>query len=115
MNRCELLTKAIAAMRSGEFRQCRDDLRDGNAFCAVGLICEVYRRETGRGEWDGHCFVLGDNRNHGTLDADTREALGLTKQETNVIEMHNDAGVSLSVIADYVEKKLLQENATCEM
>lgn len=42
----------IKALRSGEFKQTSSRLRrtDGG-FCCLGVLCELYRRETGKGEW----------------------------------------------------------------
>lgn len=43
----------VAALRSGEFQQARNRLRDRDAYCCLGVACEVYRRTTGDGEWKG--------------------------------------------------------------
>lgn len=55
----ERLALVTTALRSGEFPQGRCRLRNNNepqtdppsGWCCLGVICEVYRRETGRGEW----------------------------------------------------------------
>lgn len=41
------------ALESGEYQQTQQQLRDGrkNAFCCLGVACEVYRKETGVGRW----------------------------------------------------------------
>lgn len=39
------------ALRSGEFLQGIGRLRREGCHCAEGVACEVYRRETGDGEW----------------------------------------------------------------
>lgn len=44
--------KWLAALRSGEFPQTQGHLRDHKGYCCLGVACEVYRRETGRGRWD---------------------------------------------------------------
>lgn len=43
--------KWIEALRSGQFMQTRCQLTDGVGYCCLGVACEVYRRETGRGTW----------------------------------------------------------------
>lgn len=48
MNRIQLF---INALRSGEFQQGRQRLHRDNTFCCLGVACELYRRETGKGEW----------------------------------------------------------------
>jgi hypothetical protein len=41
----------IAALESGEYKQGRGVLRDGDAFCCLGVLCDLHRKETGGGEW----------------------------------------------------------------
>lgn len=46
----------IAALRSGDYKQAKRRLRiehsDGSAsYCCLGVLCELYRQETGEGEW----------------------------------------------------------------
>jgi hypothetical protein len=60
--------KLVDALRSGEFKQGQSQLRFGDRYCCLGVACELYRRETGDGEWreahdDGDfVFSLGDER-----------------------------------------------------
>lgn len=48
----ENIRKWVDALRSGGFQQSTGALRKGDAFCCLGVACEVYRRETGLGVWD---------------------------------------------------------------
>lgn len=43
--------KLVAALRSREFSQAKGYLRTDRGHCCLGVACEVYRRETGDGEW----------------------------------------------------------------
>lgn len=56
--------KWLAALRSGEFTQAREYLRNrfvwGYGYCCLGVLCEVYRRETDDGEWDDGSFWTED-------------------------------------------------------
>jgi hypothetical protein len=47
----EVKALVVAALRSGEFKQTQATLRRGDGFCCLGVICEIYRRETGNGLW----------------------------------------------------------------
>jgi len=48
----ENIRKWVDALRSGEFRQTTGCLNTGeNNRCCLGVACDVYMRETGRGEW----------------------------------------------------------------
>lgn len=40
----------IKALRSGEFRQTKHDLKTDDGYCCLGVLCELYRIENG-GEW----------------------------------------------------------------
>jgi hypothetical protein len=35
----------LAALRSGEFAQAREVLRKGDAYCCLGVLCELYRQD----------------------------------------------------------------------
>jgi hypothetical protein len=60
----ERIQKWVDALRSGEFKQGYGQLRDetfNNEYrhCCLGVACEVFRRETGRGAWtDSNDFVV---------------------------------------------------------
>lgn len=41
----------IAALRGGEYEQGRRRLRRGDAFCCLGVACDLYKKETGVGAW----------------------------------------------------------------
>lgn len=48
----EARARWAAALRSGEFKQGDCALRTvADEHCCLGVGCEVYRRETGQGEW----------------------------------------------------------------
>ncbi len=37
----ELKDKWVAALRSGEYMQCQEQLQKGNSFCCLGVLAEV--------------------------------------------------------------------------
>lgn len=41
----------ISALRSGEYEQGQKMLRNGDKFCCLGVLCDLYQKETGQGEW----------------------------------------------------------------
>ena len=51
-DKTETQAKILAALRSGEYTQCCGQLHDGESFCALGVICDVYAKEHGLG-WSG--------------------------------------------------------------
>ncbi len=40
----------LTALRSGEYQQGRQALRRDNAFCCLGILCDLHRK-AGLGEW----------------------------------------------------------------
>ena len=43
--------RLIEVLNSGEYTQARKQLRDGDSYCCLGLICDLYMRCTGEGRW----------------------------------------------------------------
>lgn len=55
MNR-EIANRWVAALRSGEYAQTQGrlgekNLEGGNAFCCLGVLCDLYREEYGTLAW----------------------------------------------------------------
>jgi hypothetical protein len=44
--------KWVKALLSGEYTQGQGALRDGSTFCCLGVLCDVYKKETGKGTWE---------------------------------------------------------------
>jgi hypothetical protein len=41
----------IDALRSGEYQQTTSKLKLGNSFCCLGVLTDLYNKETGKGSW----------------------------------------------------------------
>lgn len=106
----------LAALRSGQYTQGRGQLfqRATNAYCCLGVACDVYHLETGRGEWDslGSFSATPDGaRFSGTLPPQVRDWFGLAEADPVVAGMHlteaNDsAGKTFDEIAALIEAAL---------
>ena len=44
----EIKQKWLNALRSGEYPQARKSLRNGNGFCCLGVLCDIYSKETNK-------------------------------------------------------------------
>lgn len=114
--------KWVEALRSGEFQQVAGCLRDAGsgAMCCLGVACEVYRRDTGGGEWGGaefdgaSRFSVGDDGNVSYLPDTVRKWLGLADPagayvvnvaSMNALSSQNDEGASFTEIADIIESE----------
>jgi hypothetical protein len=47
----EVKTQWIDALNSGEYQQTKKQLFDGDKFCCLGVLCDLYSKEHGE-EWD---------------------------------------------------------------
>lgn len=106
----EIKTKWVAALRSGEFEQGHRQLRKGNTFCCLGVLCELYRRETGDGIWENNHFLMVSD----VLPPKVSDWAGLAENNPTVegiigdtsLAERNDTGTSFSEIADIIDVKL---------
>ena len=51
----------IAALRSGEYTQGRGQLRDGDKFCCLGVLCDLHTNLTHKADWEGE-YYAGQSR-----------------------------------------------------
>ena len=127
--KADIAEKWITALRSGEYTQATDALRDEmGGFCCLGVLCDLYRQETGAGKWDGSYFIPAGGEPtavdysddiDGVLPpfvqkwAGTRTAAGfydpdITKQKHEhtklALTQANDKGANFFEIADIIEQ-----------
>jgi hypothetical protein len=95
------MKKVLVALRSGEFTQTVAKLQDSSGHCCLGVMCEVYEKETGdelpRDQSD---FLVGNNLN------DHQNALlwlGLSSPQG-----HNEVGSSLICRNDFNRNTFLE-------
>ena len=120
------LAKAwLDELRSGKYPQGTGKLRDGSdAYCCLGVACELYRQTYGKGEWQWqktedndfavYAFVVDVEHLVGVLPAAVRDALGLDDSEggyyddggnpKSLVNL-NDAGMTFAEIADIIESE----------
>lgn len=110
----EIKEKWLAALRSGKYEQGNHQLRDGNAFCCLGVLADIYSKETGA-EWKpdstGGFRIEEDN---GILPYCIYRWAGLNcgnpwiidGNNTNSLSSLNDNGMSFKEIANIIESKI---------
>lgn len=100
--------KILARMR--EVEQTTETLREGNAFCALGVICDV----SGVAEWVEHPYGgMTYGGRSGCLPTQVEEWLGVDQWMLKVyhngdpyeVDQLNDGGMPLSEIADLIEEQ----------
>lgn len=119
----EVKEKWLAALRSGEYKQAGGRLRNANnQFCCLGVLCDLYHKETGLGEWgrdaySGNIGFKGRSRviATGLPTLDVCEWAGLnqnnpiitgTGDPDETLSKLNDKGWSFSDIAGLIEAQL---------
>jgi hypothetical protein len=81
-------------------------------YCCLGVACELYRRETGRGEWDEvNNFCLGEHTKFFILPPPVKKWLGLASLDAcfdngpEGLTAMNDLGIPFPEIADKIESE----------
>jgi hypothetical protein len=111
------LRLVIEALRSGTYRQGIGWLRNHDRYCCLGVTCDIYHQETGRGQWrvfgfDGDPVALQNNvRNWIGFNSKDGPAIGRWRSSA----FGNDKGMTFLEIADAWEALLTQqlEAQTC--
>lgn len=101
--------------------QAKGRLREGEKMCCLGRACEVYRRETGNGEWvpslsSDSLFKVEGVSDWSRLPDPVRQWLGLQTREGeyehrlpsslgHCLSSMNDCGATFAEIADVIESE----------
>jgi len=112
--------KWVELLRSGKYSQGKSCLRNGNSFCCLGVLCDLYHKETNNGFWDKdddtYRFYISDSK-----EAKSYAILPLTVQKWAGLDAGNpcfscepddncgylnDNGKNFLQIADMIEAKL---------
>ena len=108
----EFKTKWLTALRSGEYQQCRSDLKNHTGFCCLGVLADLENPEWvpafGYGRLvpfkDGVC--LAAHSSSGQLSSNFGRKVGLSYDGAMALIGMNDGGDSFVKIADYIEEHL---------
>lgn len=108
----EIKARWIAALRSGEYKQTKSELRSAvDKFCCLGVLCDLHA-QAGLGLWDGFRY-----REEGTIpptDVAVWAGLPVVYPNPDVwidgkcrsVAEHNDQGATFAEIADAIEEQL---------
>lgn len=99
----------VRALRSGKYEQGRGLLRDGDTFCCLGVLCDLYLKEHKYSAIDLHGFYLPRSVRRwaglasGNPEVRPRKVAGIRH---DTLASLNDAGRSFARIATIIEKEL---------
>lgn len=104
----EIKQKWVELLRSGKYIQATDRLKTGNAYCCLGVLCDLYIKETGKGHWevgDHPSFILEEDELTIGLNGKLLKWVGMTNMEHNDCIKYNDTeNLNFSQIADKIEE-----------
>jgi len=103
----------VRMLRSSTFVQANGRLRKGSCFCFGGLLCEAYRRATGRGRWihatTGWSFALGSHESNVLVPREVCEWSGFTNETLDFLVLLNDQGATFPELAQRIEAGCMVE------
>lgn len=100
----EIKAKWVEALRSGRYEQTSGRLKDGDAFCCIGVLCDVYPE----GFWDeSDYFICGHNKAQSSLTDALNSEIGLSFADEGILlRMNDDYRMPFHYIADWIEANL---------
>lgn len=123
----------VDALRSGDFKQARNRLRDDdNKMCCLGVACEVARISDAVGYWSNRAFVLSSasyDYSTSTLPSGVAEWYGFSdidpdldrvdtdgySRTVSATTMNDEDQADFKTIADAFERTYLTHVAYCGM
>ncbi len=112
----------VDALESGKYQQAQGSLRNRVArlgrynYCCLGVACDVFRKETGQGKWDGESFLIGAEEATEEMPRQVRDWFGFFDQrgkssgllgtdgEDDLIDLNDNTGKSLKEIAGAIRE-----------
>jgi hypothetical protein len=101
----EVKQKWLEALRSGKYKQGRRQLRKGDSFCCLGVLCDVV--DNSKWEASGYDKSFYYEGCGGTLPDDISKSIpSLREKLTLLMGMNDYYKNSFEEIADYIEENL---------
>lgn len=92
--------KWVEALRSGVYSQCAGELRQGGAYCCLGVLCNIVGMSND--DWESWRHVV----NPPPITEQGLHGAGTYPSPANKLAQMNDKGASFAEIADYIEANL---------
>lgn len=111
----EIQERWAVKLESGEYIQGKGSLQTGVGFCCLGVLCDMYCKETGKGGWNSHGsiynFVIDGVIHNSYLPSEVIEWAGLSSGNPFTIKGQslaklNDSGLEFKDIAALIRQGL---------
>lgn len=101
------LENLVKALRSGEYKQIKNQLKSDNGYCCLGVACDLFLKETDQSFWEGNTFGYSYERY--ILPQEVADFYGFrTRNPSNLqgvnLSNKNDNGASFEEIANDIEE-----------
>lgn len=109
----EVCEKLVKALRSGKYQQGQIFLRQNCFFCALGVLCDLYEKETKDKIWNGETYI----GRYKYIPSKVRKWAGIRQENIFVVSNGrrraltslNDANMTFKDIAEFLEKTYLEK------
>lgn len=103
----QLKAKWVEALRSGDYQQGRAQLRNHDAFCCLGVLCDLVDSSRWVEVNRSHYRYRGlDYSALSFPPSDVSSRVGLRRKHLDAVVEMNDEGKSFAEIAAYIEANL---------
>lgn len=103
----DIATRWRGRLDSGLYKQGKEYLKANGKngvmrLCCLGVLCEMFAEETGRGVWRGHEFVVDGDYSETGLPLAVREWAGMKSSSGVFVEVNGKkkTGMSLAELND---------------
>ena len=114
----EIAVKWIQALESGDYPQGKGKLRAAEGFCCLGVLCDLFKKETGKGKWERtrykhKMFSVDGHRSAVVLPLDVMYWAGLLTIEGELTNKGslvgmNDRGKTFQEIAKVISENVAE-------
>jgi hypothetical protein len=105
----ENMKKVLVALRSGEYKQARGVLQNTGGYCCLGVMCDVYEKETGNvlertpsGLLHGTCL---DSQGGVMAWVGLQGGVGGSYHSDSLAAINDREDSSFAYIADFIESE----------
>jgi len=114
----EIKAKWIEALKSGKYKQTKGTLKNEQGYCCLGVLCAIYKEETGKGEFEdlrgnknNKAFKVGDIIEEGVPPRPVVKWAGMKEANPNInqggiyrpLAVINDQGSTFLELAEIIE------------